>query len=185
MSRRANPMSSLLAGRAVGLIVANLARAVEDPDDPGPREPLSLAATLAGAAFSAAGVTMTHAIAQALGGLLHVPHGVGVAIGTPVNLRYNARECTQVYARLAHLCSIGGDSAEARAAAFVDRVIELLQSVGLPDRVKVPPDAPGDLAARLARNAIESTPVPLRLNPRKIDETKLVEIFEGLLEKIG
>jgi alcohol dehydrogenase class IV len=185
MSRRANPMSSLLAGRAVGLIVGNLARAVENPDDPAPREPLSLAAMLAGAAFSSAGVTMTHAISQALGGLLHVPHGVGVAIGTPVNLRYNARQCTEVYARLAHACSLGGDSTEARAAAFVDRVIELLRSVGLPDRVKVPPDAPPDLAARLARNAIESTPVPLKLNPRKIDEAKLAEVFERLLEKSG
>lgn len=185
MSRRANPVASLLAGRAVGLIVGNFARAVEAPDDPGPREPLSLAATLAGAAFNSAGVTMTHAIAQALGGVLHVPHGVGVAIGTPVNLRYNARECTEVYARLAHACSIGGDSAEARAEAFVERVVALLRSVGLPDRVKVPPDAPADLAARLARNAVESTPVALKLNPRKIDEAGLVEVFERLLDKRG
>ena len=40
MSRKANPVSSTLAGRAVGLIVENLARAVENPDDPEPREPL-------------------------------------------------------------------------------------------------------------------------------------------------
>ena len=83
---------------------------------------------IAGMAFSSAGVTMTHAIAQALGGVLHVPHGEGVAIGTPVNLRYNAAKCTDVYARLAHFCAIGGGSAEAQAAAFVERIVELLRS---------------------------------------------------------
>lgn len=181
MSRRSSPLSSLIAGHAVGLIVANLECAVKAPDDPEPREALSLAATLAGVAFSAAGVTMTHAIAQAMGGVLHIPHGVGVAIGTPVNLRYNAQVCTETYARLADCCSISGDTTKLKADAFVTRVENLLQSVGLPDQIEQPVDAPDDLAARLARNAIESTPVPLQLNPREVDEQSLVEIFGQLL----
>ena len=40
MSRLANPISSALAGRAVGLIVENLRHAVENPDDREPRRPL-------------------------------------------------------------------------------------------------------------------------------------------------
>ena len=72
MSRTTNPISSTLAGRAVGLIVANLGRAVEVPDGPEPREPLALAATLAGVAFSAAGVVVPHAIALDSKGLLYV-----------------------------------------------------------------------------------------------------------------
>jgi alcohol dehydrogenase class IV len=126
---------------------------------------------------------MTHAIAQAVGGVLHIPHGVGVAIGTPVNLKYNAAVCTDTYASLAEACSISGDSRESRAAAFVDRVIELLQTVGLPDRIPLPADAPDDLAIQLARNAIESTPVPLQLNPIAIDEPALVTLFEELLAR--
>jgi alcohol dehydrogenase class IV len=185
MSRRANPVASLFGGRAVGLIVRNLARAVASPDDPEPREPLALAAMLAGAAFNAAGVTMTHAIAHALGSVLGVPHGVGVAMGTPANLRYNADACTEVYARLAHFCAVGGDTPEIQAAAFVQRIVDLLRSVGLPDRVKVPPDAPPDLAARLARNAIECGPLTLTLNPRKIDEADLAAVFEELLDRSG
>jgi alcohol dehydrogenase class IV len=113
-SRQANPISSALAGQAVGLIVRHLRRAVENPADPAPREPLALAATLAGAAFSAAGVVVTHAIAQALGGLLHVPHGVGVAIATPANLRFNAECCVQQYCELARYCGIAADSPERR-----------------------------------------------------------------------
>jgi len=181
MSRRANPMSFVLAGRAVALVVEHLPGAVASPDDPAPREPLALAATLAGAAFGSAGVTMTHSIAQALGGLLHVPHGLGVAIGTPLNLRYNAEVCEEVYSRLAHYCGITSETSAERASRFIDCIVGLLQSVGLPNRVEVPADAPADLAARLARNAIESTPMPLKLNPRKIDEATLVELFGEIL----
>ncbi len=181
MSRRANPISSALAGRAVGLIVKNLPRAVENPDDPQPRESLALAAMQAGAAFSAAGVVMTHSIAQALGGLLHIPHGEAVAIGTPHNLRYNAEHCVEQYNQLGHYCGIQADSLEERAARFVDTIVELLQSIGLPDRVEVPGDSRNDLAENLARNAAESTPVPLALNPRPIDHAELKDVFLELL----
>jgi alcohol dehydrogenase len=182
MSRSANPISSMLAGRAVGLIVRNLRPAVENPNDPGPREPLALAATLAGAAFSAAGVVVPHAIAQALGGLLHVPHGLGVAVGTSVNLRFNAECCVEQYGELADCCGITADSPDEKAARFVDCIVELLGSVGLPDRVEVPPDAPHDLLERLVRNARESTPVPIKLNPRKIDDAALADLFRAVLE---
>jgi len=182
-SRRANPVSSLLAGRAVGLIVGNLRRAVENPADPEPREPLALAATLAGAAFSVAGVVVPHAISQALGGLLHVPHGLGVAIGTPLSLRFNAACCVDQYAELAGFCAIAADSPERQAAAFVDCIVELLRSIGIPERVDVPPDAPDDLIDRLVRNARESTPVPIALNPRKIDDAALEGMFREVLSR--
>ena len=181
ISRRANPVSTALAGRAVGLIVRHLRRAVEHPDDPQPRKPLALAATLAGAAFSEAGVVVTHAIAQALGGVLHVPHGLAVAIGTPLSLRYNAERCLAQYGMLADCCGIPAGPPEGRAARFVDTIVELLRSVGLPEHVEVPFDAPDDLVDQLARNAMESTPVPITLNPRKIDETALKDMFKELL----
>ena len=181
MSRRANPFSTALAGRAVRLIVKNLPRAVENPDDPEPREPLALASTLAGAAFANSSVTMTHTIAHALGAVLHVPHGEAIAVGTPLNLRYNADQSAEVYRQLAHGCGVAADSPEEQAAAFIDYIAEFLRSVGLPDRIAVPRDAPDDLAARLARNAFESTLIPLKLNPRKVDEATLTQLFEEIL----
>ncbi len=182
MSRLANPISSALAGRAVGLVVKNLRRAVEDPDDPERRHTLALASTLAGVAFSAAGVIMTHAIAHALGALLHVPHGEGVAIGTPFTLRYNAQQCREVYCQLAHHCGITDGSPDERAARFVDAIVELLESVGLPGGVEVPEDAPEDLSGKLARNALESTLKPLEWTPRDIDEPALKGLFDEILQ---
>ncbi len=106
LSRRANPFSSALAGRAAALIVGNLGRAVQEPGAPGPREALALAAAMAGAAFNESGVVVNHAIAHALGALLQIPHGLAVAIGTPLHLRFNAEIAVAPLAELAGCCGL-------------------------------------------------------------------------------
>jgi len=181
VSRRANPVASLLAARAVALIVGHLPPAVNNPDDPGPREPLALAATLAGAAFSQAGVVVTHAIAQALGAVLHVPHGAAVAVATPPVLRFNAPACVDPYAELAEACRITADSAQAKASRFVETIANLLRAVGLPQRVRVPRPVDDQLVDELVQNARESTPVPITLNPSKVDDCQLAELFRQVL----
>jgi len=180
ISRRANPLSTALAEKALGLIARHLPRAVEVPDDPAARGPLALAATLAGAALGNAGVTMAHSIAHALGAMLHIPHGEAAAAATPLGLEYNKEACIEVYSRLAGCCGIAADSPDRSAHRFVEFVTEFLLSLGLPSRVEVPAGVPGDLPARLARNAFLSTAIPLKLNPRKIDEA----VLAGLLERI-
>ena len=193
ISRAANPLSSALAARAVRLIVKNLTRAVESPNDPEPREALSLAAMLAGAAFGSAGVVMTHAIAQALGAVLHLPHGEAVALGTPVNLRYNLDAAEEQYAQLAHYCGVTAESRREKAEQFVELVAKLLRTVGLADHIEaaVVANATGAdvtdevarkaLAEKLTRNAFASTPVPLKLNPRRVRPEDLRQVFLQLL----
>ncbi len=184
MSRRANPMTTTLATRAVQLLVDFLPRAVEDMGDADARESVALAATLAGAAFNEAGVTLGHAVAQALGALLHIAHGEAVALGLPLVLHYNAEVCTDVFSDLAVACGISGDTAESRAAAFVEHLLGLLRTLGLPQRLEWPSEDGGrpmtsqQWAARVAENAHRTTPVPLKLNPRKIDEATLRELIE-------
>jgi len=181
LSRRANPIATALAQQSVKRIVAHLPRAVADPRDVEPREPLALAATLAGIAMGAAGGTVSHCIAHALGGLLHVPHGEAVAIATPPNLRYNASECSPIYAELARACGLSDRSQSKLADAFVERIIELIGEVNLPDRVSVPHESPELLARRLAQNVVDGTPSPLQNNPRKVDREALEELILQVL----
>ena len=90
---------------------------------------------------------------------------------------------------IADLCVVRGDDTGAPltlatrelAERFVQCVCDLLEGIGLPPQVPAPADAPADLAGRLARNAALSTPVPLRLNPRPIDEGELKAVFQELL----
>jgi len=181
ISRRASPMSWALSGKAAGLVVKNLVRAVENPLDPVPREPMALAATLAGAGIGLAGVVMTHSIAQALGGVLHIPHGEAVAIATPLNLRYNAEYCVEDYARLAHCCGIMGENKEEQSEKFVEAICDLLKTVGLPNKVTLDKDAPDNLAAELARNAFEGTAGPMTINPRPVDQPTLEKLLPEIL----
>ena len=167
MSRNGNPIATTLATRAATLIFENLPLAVDNPEDPKPRQPLALAAMLAGAAFDSAGATVAHSIAHALGGILHIPHGEAVSIATPPSLRFNTE-----------------NSPDAPFSA--DRVAELFDRVGLPDRAEAAPGAAADnasedLAQRLAENAIVSTPVPIKLNPRKITREQLVGLIKEML----
>ncbi len=181
VSRGANPISSTFACRALGLIYRNLRRAVEHPYDPEPRQPLALAATLAGVAFSAAGVVVNHAMAHALGSVLGVPHGEAVAVGTPVQLRFNAGQCRAEYAEMAEWCGITGKPQEAQADRFIQAIADLLGSVGVPERLAVPPHTPDDLVERLVENAVESTSVVLPLNPRRVNRKALAALFREVL----
>ncbi len=178
LSRRATPIASALAVQAVRLIVDNLAAAVASPDDPGPRESLAMASTMGGAAFSAAGVVVPHAVAQALGAVLHVPHGLSVALATRQGLSFNRSKCTAQYAELARACQLQGDDDESLADRFVDTINDLLDRCDLPRTISTPPNAPNDLIERLVRNAYDSAPVPITLNPRKVSEGEMGGLFE-------
>lgn len=181
VSRWANPMSTMLAREAVALIVRDLAVAAESPDAPKPRDSLALAATLAGAAFSHSGVTMAHAVAQALGSVLDLSHGQAVALATPSGLRFNATACTSEYACLARQCGLVGPDEQQLAEQFVEKIVALLDRVGLPHRVTVPADHVEPLVARLATSAEQYGGTPLRLNPRKVDREALETVFREVL----
>ncbi len=157
-----------------------LPRAIAPGGNSEPREAMALAATLAGAAFDATGVTVAHALAQALGAVLGLPHGVAVALATPAALRFNLPSCEAICAELARRCGLAGESDAALAERFVAAVADLLQSVGLPSRVPLPPDPPADLADRLAGEAAETLPLAITLNPRKVDAASLRAMFGEL-----
>ncbi len=181
LSRRATPFASALARQAVQLVVDNLAAAVASPCDPALREPLALAATMAGAAFSAAGVVVPHAIAQALGGVLHLPHGLSVALATRQGLDFNRSTCTNQYAELARTCRLAGEDEEALADSFVGTINDLLDRCDLPRTIPVPTDAPDGLTEKFVRNAYDSAPVPITLNPRRVSEEDLRGILDRLV----
>lgn len=183
LCRRATPIASALACEAVRLIVDNMADAVANPESGEFREPLALAATMAGAAFSAAGVVVPHAIAQALGAILHVPHGLSVALATRQGLSFNREACTAQYAELARSCRLTGDDDEALTDRFVVTVNELLDRCDLPSTFPVPADAPEDLVERLVRSACDSAPVPITLNPRKVSDVDMGAMFDCILHE--
>lgn len=74
----------------------------------GVRDAVHQAATMAGLAFTQAGLGLCHAMSHALGGVLHLPHGRLNAILLPAVISCNAHVCAPKYAKLARAAGIAG-----------------------------------------------------------------------------
>lgn len=88
ISRRAHPVTDVLALSAIENILGNLRRAYTNGDDIEAREKMAYGSMLAGAAFSNASVTLVHGMSRPIGALFHVPHGVSNAMLLPGVLEF-------------------------------------------------------------------------------------------------
>lgn len=177
--RLKNPLSDMLACRALELLTAHLQRACDDGADLDAREALLLGAMLAGQAFANAPVAAVHALAYPLGGRFHLPHGLSNALVLPHVLRFNAAEpaAAQAYAQLADLLQPGlaGD-VHARARYFVKQLEALIAATGLPMRLRDHGIAEADLPT-LAADAMLQTRLLIN-NPRELHEADALIIYQ-------
>lgn len=147
---RKNPISDMLALKALELLTGNLAAAVEDGSDIGGREALLLGACFAGQAFANAPVGAVHALAYPLGGIFHISHGLSNALVLPHVLRFNCPDAAPLYAELARKLGFSSaSSTQAAAEAFIDAIEALALRTGIERRLRdvgVPHAALADLA---------------------------------------
>ena len=92
-----------------------------------------LAATMAGMAFSQAGLGLCHAMAHALGGIFHVPHGRLNAILLPSIVSCNAHVCGKKYAELARAAGIGGSADTIAVRNLRNGLLRLRRELNLPE----------------------------------------------------
>ena len=92
-----------------------------------------LAATMAGMAFTEAGLGLCHAMAHSLGGLFHVPHGRLNAILMPAILSCNAHAAGKKYAELARAAGLGGSADTIALRNLKNGLIRLRKELGLPE----------------------------------------------------
>lgn len=181
LSRRTSRVVRVLAEEAIINIFSCLPVAFTQPTDRAIWEGLALAATLSGIVLEQAGATVAHAMAHALGALGGWAHGLCVAVCTPPALRYNWTEARPLLARWAQRLQLPGAGEEQLAEAFFAQLQHLWETLGLPSRVEMPGGSGADWATRLAQNAFQSTRIALKLNPRKVDEAAVGELFRQIL----
>jgi alcohol dehydrogenase len=173
VSTLASEVSSLLAMRAIGLIAANLERAVRDGRDVDAREGMLMGSLLAGMAIDSASVGAVHAMAHTLGAVYDLPHGVCNGILLPLVVEFNLPSAGDRYDRVAAV--FGGGAAGRRLPALIR---SLGDRIGLPrglaalgvDRARIP-----DLAARAMTDMCMDT------NPRPMSEADVSRLFERAL----
>lgn len=92
-----------------------------------------LAATMAGIAFTQAGLGLCHAMSHALGGMFHVPHGRLNAILLPAVIGCNAHVAGSRYAQLARTAGIGGSADTIALRNLKNSLIRLRRELELPE----------------------------------------------------
>lgn len=177
---RKNPLSDAAAREALRLLSGNLVAACIDGSNRGAREAMLVGAMLAGQAFANAPVAAVHALAYPLGGRYHIPHGLSNALMLQPVLEYNMKAAAPLYAQLAD--SVGADvpedaNYEARANAFLRRLIELMDASGAPRRLR---DAGVDrnMLPQLASDAMLQTRL-LGNNPVQVTETDALALYHA------
>ena len=92
-----------------------------------------LAATMAGMAFTQAGLGLCHAMAHSLGGMFHVPHGRLNAILLPSVITCNAHAAGKKYAELARAAGMGGSADTIALRNLKNGLIRLRRELNLPE----------------------------------------------------
>lgn len=136
ISRRAHPMTDMLALSAMELIVNNILIAYNEPDNLDARESMSLGALQAGMAFSNASVCLVHGMSRPIGALFHVPHGISNAMLLPAVLEFSKDACIDRLADLGRIFTKGKRkelSNEEAAQVAVDSVKKLCSELNIPN----------------------------------------------------
>jgi alcohol dehydrogenase class IV len=180
-AHKKNPLSDLLAREALRLIARNLKIACDSPADVEARGAMLLAAHLAGVAFANAPVAGVHALAYPLGGHFHVAHGLSNALMLPHVLGHNMRAAMALYAELGPLIDarLEGLGRQAQAQGFVEALVSLSRSVGLPQRLSQVGVTAADLDL-LAASAMKQERLLIN-NPCPITQADARRLYEVAL----
>ena len=97
------------------------------------RQRIHTAASMAGMAFTQAGLGLCHAMAHALGGTFHIPHGRLNAILLPAVIGCNAHAAGGKYASLARQAGLGGSVDTLGVRNLKNALIRLRRELQLPE----------------------------------------------------
>ena len=127
---KGNPMTEALALDAFRRVFSLLPKSFEG--DKSTRLEIHAASTMAGLAFTQAGLGVCHALSHALGGQFHVPHGRLNAILLPAVVARNGEAVGGRYALLARLAGLGGSSDTMALRNLKNGLIRLRTRLELP-----------------------------------------------------
>ncbi|WP_298066159.1 1-propanol dehydrogenase PduQ [uncultured Cetobacterium sp.] len=147
VSKEASDFTDALAEKAFELVVKNLEKAFADGNDMYAREKMHNASCLAGLAFNAAGLGLTHSLAHMIGGRFHIPHGKINAIILPYVIKFNSdidrksyldseNEILKKYQKLGKIAGLNGINPVIGTSNLINYIQKLQKSVGIPKNLK-------------------------------------------------
>ncbi|KEI01272.1 1-propanol dehydrogenase PduQ [Clostridium botulinum] len=194
VSKNATDFSDAFAEKALTLAFEFLPQAYEDGNNIVARQKLHNASCLAGIAFNAAGLGITHSLAHAVGGKLHVSHGRSNAIILPHVIEYNANlnksifsieydRAAKRYQRLAQLLNLHASNVTIGVNNLVRSIVELQRNLMIPTTLKEQ-GVDMELAKQSKQQIINAAikDVCTTSNPKEVTSEQLLEILNKVLE---
>jgi len=173
-----SPASDALAMEAIHMVNGHLRSAVERGHEVEARVGLSHGSLLAGMAFNNGFLGLTHAIGSALSGHCHVPHGVAIGLLLPSVIEFNAAALPEKAARIAEQMGVKGENQEALASQAGGAVASLVESIGLPTRLR-DVGVTGEKLADIAKDSFKSG--MMKMNPRQPSDDEVLALLKAIL----
>ena len=176
VSKTGNPISEGLALQAIRMIAETLPICADKPSDLEARVQMQMASTMAGWAFSVAGVGLVHGMSHAIGARCRVPHGTGNGILLPHVMRYNLEAAGPKLALIGRALGCEGKVDESQQAlAAADAVAALLVRLGHPTKLSEVGVTEADLATCAG---LALTDGATMTNPRAVRSTdEIVAVY--------
>ena len=176
-AKNASPFTDALAKdafcSAFGALPASFAGKLEV------RGKVHVAATMAGMAFTQAGLGICHALSHSLGGMFHIPHGRLNAILLPSVVSCNAPAAGEKYARLARAAGLGGSVDTIAVRNLKNGLIRLRRELKLPETLAQAGVAPRDVWRRSEEIVSAALKDPCcQTNPMQVEDFMLRKILE-------
>lgn len=176
----ANIFTDTLSLKAISFIGRSLRKAVFQGDkNINSRYDMSIASLFAGLSFSIAGCNAVHALALALGGKYHIPHGLSNALMLPSVIEYNLPGNFEKFANIAKALGeqVDGFSVIENASKVVNAIRMLSKDIGIPQNLR-DIDVQKEDIEELSRIAIKAERLLVH-NPRKLDLKDIIKIYHN------
>jgi len=177
--RRATVFTDTLNLQAIRMIASNLRKAYANGSNRQARENMLYASCLAGMAFSNTQNGLDHALALAIGGRYHLPHGLLTAFICPWVMDYNLMAVPEKFARIAEAFGedLSGMSEIEAARLAVQAVQDLLDDVGISYKLSSY-GVPQEEFPTIARATVAAVRL-ISNNPRDVTEENVIRLLEA------
>jgi len=175
-----SPMTDCLCLESLRMLKEFLAVATADGANMEARSATLVASTMAGMAFTNAGVGIVHALAHSVGAKYGTHHGMTNGVLLPHGMRFNLQTSKAAYARMARYIAVTSEGDDEKAAnALVAWVDGLLLQLDMPQTLKElgVPELNCDSMAEIAELA--SSDPAIMFNPREVTSEDLISILKG------
>ena len=176
----ANTFTDTINLKAISLIGRSLRKAVfQGNKDLNSRYDMSVASLFAGISFSIAGCNAVHALALALGGKYHIPHGLSNALMLPSVIEFNL---PGNYEKFKNIAKALGEHVEdisviEGAHKAVWAIKKLSEDIGIPQKLR-DLDVKKEDIMELSKIAIKAERLLIH-NPRKLNLEDIIKIYHN------